>query len=273
MALIPLGYLNAVVALGIPTEENTVQYIATGFLYGHPSREESNDRDQNFKVFLVTNRHVVEGSDVIVTRFNRPLNRPSQIFPIESRATDGSMQWTIHPGGADVAIIPISIDILEQYGIEVEVFRGNENAISLEEARQLISEGDGVFVLGFPMGLAGEERNYTIVRHGTIARIQDWFQGNPNILIDSFIFPGNSGGPVVTKPEQVRITDTQSIMRSLLIGMVSSYIPYEEIAISEQTGRRRMVFQENSGLAVVVPIDVIQETVDYVLSNPEKDNE
>ena len=262
MALIPPKYLNAVVALGIPTEENEVEYTATGFLL----RKDLNDGEQNFKVFLVTNRHVVEGSDVIVARFNRPLNSPSQILSIESKAEDGSARWTTHPRDADVAVIPIPIEILEQYRIKVEVFRGNEDAISREEARQRISEGDGVFVLGFPMGLAGEERNYTIVRHGTIARIQDWFQGNPDILIDSFIFPGNSGGPVVTKPEQIHITNTQSIMSSLLIGMVSSYIPYEEVAVSEQTGQRRMIFQENSGLAVVVPIDVIQETVRSCLS-------
>lgn len=266
MALIPPKYLNAVVALGIPTEENGVRYIATGFLYSHPLRKRPYDREQHFEFFLVTNRHVVEGSDVIVARFNRPLNNPSQIFPIESKAEDGSAGWTTHPTGADVAVIPISIEVLEQYGIEVEVFRGNEDAISREEAYQLISEGDGVFVLGFPMGLVGEERNYTLVRHGTIARIQDWFQGNPDILIDSSIFPGNSGGPVVTKPEQIRITNTQSIMSSLLIGMVSSYILYEEVAVSEQTGQRRMIFQENSGLAVVVPIDVIQETVDCALA-------
>lgn len=266
MALIPSKYLNAVVALGIPTEENGVRYIATGFLYSHPLRKRPYDREQHFEVFLVTNRHVVEGSDVIVARFNRPLNSPSQILSIASKAEDGSAQWTTHPRDADVAVIPIYIEILEQYGIEVEVFRGSEEAISREEARQLISEGDGVFVLGFPMGLAGEERNYTIVRHGTIARIQDWFQGSPDILIDSFIFPGNSGGPVVTKPEQIRIIDTESIMSSLLIGMVSSYIYYEEVAISEQTGQRRMVFQENSGLAVVIPIDVIQETVDRALA-------
>lgn len=61
MALIPPKYLNAVVALGIPTEENEVEYTATGFLL----RKELNDSEQNFKVFLVTNRHIVEGSDVI----------------------------------------------------------------------------------------------------------------------------------------------------------------------------------------------------------------
>ena len=266
MALISPKYLNAVVALGIPTEENGVRYIATGFLYSHPLRKRPYDREQHFEFFLVTNRHVVEGSDVIVARFNRPLNSPSQIFSIESKAEDGSARWTTHPRDADVAVIPIPIEMLDQYGIEVEVFLGNEDAISREETRQLISEGDGVFVLGFPMGLAGEERNYTIVRHGTIARIQDWFQGNPDILIDSSIFPGNSGGPVVTKPEQIRIIDTEAVMSSLLIGMVSSYIYYEEVAISEQTGQRRMVFQENSGLAVVVPIDVIQETVDHALA-------
>jgi hypothetical protein len=30
---------------------------------------------------------------------------------------------------------------------------------------------DGVFVLGFPMGLAGTQRNYVVVRQGAIARI------------------------------------------------------------------------------------------------------
>ena len=43
--------------------------------------------------------------------------------------------------------------------------------------------------------------------------------------------------------------------------MVSAYLPYREIAISTQTDRPRMIFEENSGLGVVVPHDLIHETV------------
>ena len=64
--------------------------------------------------------------------------------------------------------------------------------------------------------------------------------------------------------------------------MVSQYLPYQEYAISEQTGRRRMMFEENSGLGIVVPHNVIQETVkiardklrprEQAVSNPEEEN-
>ena len=43
--------------------------------------------------------------------------------------------------------------------------------------------------------------------------------------------------------------------------MVSSYLPYQEIAVSTQTGRQRMIFEENSGLGIVMPHDAIQKTI------------
>ena len=135
--------------------------------------------------------------------------------------------------------------------------------LTLDQAREIeVSEGDGVFVLGFPLGEAGKERNYAVVRQGIVARVQDWLKGNAQtFLIDASIFPGNSGGPVLLKPEIVSIQGTKRNDRCGLIGMVSSYLTYKEIAISQQTERPRMIFEENSGLAVVVPHNVIQETI------------
>jgi len=46
-----------------------------------------------------------------------------------------------------------------------------------------------------------------------------------------------------------------------VIGIVQGYLPYEDVAVSTQTKRPRVIFQENSGLAVVHPIDCIDETV------------
>ena len=222
-ALLPPAYLDAVVALGIPASNGSIQYKATGFLYGHPVGESGGE----YRIFLITNRHVVEHIDMLKARFNRPMGSDSKIYDVPLRGNDGSMLWTGHPSS---------------------------------------SEGDGIFVLGFPLGLAGKKRNYTIVRQGCIARIRDWLGGNSRtILIDATVFPGNSGGPVVTKPEIASIKGTKFNNSSRLIGMISRYLPYEDVAISAQTRKPRIIFQENSGLATVVPVDVIQETVDLAV--------
>ena len=98
------------------------------------------------------------------------------------------------------------------------------------------SEGNEVIVLGFPMGLAGKEQNYVIARQGIIARIGDLLDGHSkSFLIDSSIFPGNSGGPVIAKPTLFTIRGGDTLPYAKLIGMVSAYLPYEDIAYSLQT--------------------------------------
>lgn len=260
-ALLPPAYLDAVVALGIPASNGSIQYKATGFLYGHPV----GDPGGEYRIFLITNRHVVEHIDMLKARFNRPMGSDSKIYDVPLRGNDGSMLWTGHPS-SDVAAVLISPKQLEKDGIKFTWIPGDRQ-LDLEQARELqISEGDGIFVLGFPLGLAGKKRNYTIVRQGCIARIRDWLGGNSRtILIDATVFPGNSGGPVVTKPEIASIKGTKFNNRSRLIGMISRYLPYEDVAISAQTRKPRIIFQENSGLATVVPVDVIQETVDLAV--------
>src|SRR5262249_34216763 len=125
-----------------------------------------------------------------------------------------------------------------------------------------IAAGDGVFVLGFPMNLAGEQRNYVIVRQGCIARISEMIEeATTTFMIDATVFPGNSGGPVVLKPEAIAITRTQAQPNAMLIGMVTQYRPYTDVAISQQTKQPRILFQENSGLADVLPIDYVEEAI------------
>ena len=89
-------------------------------------------------------------------------------------------------------------------------------------------------------------------------------------LLDSFIFPGNSGGPVVSKPELVSIQGAKpAITQAYLIGVVQGFRPYIDVAISSQTKRPRVTFEENSGLAEVIPAEYIQETInDFKKTNP-----
>src|SRR5258708_27587178 len=126
-----------------------------------------------------------------------------------------------------------------------------------------VAAGDGVFVLGFPMGLAGMQRNYVIVRQGGIARISEMLdKASKSFMIDAFVFPGNSGGPVILRPELSSIMGTKKQTPPQPIGLVLSYKPYSETAFSAQTPQPRIIFQENSGLAEVLPTDYIQEAIE-----------
>lgn len=278
MALLPPQFLDAVVALGRSEPNGLTQISATGFLCGYPVGV-SNGEEQ-YRLFLVTNRHVVEGKDVLQARLNRPIGSDSKVYNVILKDSDGSPNWTVHPDpNCDVAVIAVSVPQLKKDRIDYTFFPVTPMySLSLEQAKESqVSEGDGVFVLGFPLGQAGEDRNYVIVRYGVIARIRDWLGGNSRtILIDASVFPGNSGGPVVIRPEVAAIEGTNSNSKAILIGMVSGYLPYEDIAVSQQTGRSRITFQENSGLAIVVPIDVIHETLRLAVTGsttPQQDGE
>ena len=65
MALIPAGYLNAVVSLGTLAE--SFHHAGTGFLYAHPLP--SRQGRTPYRGFLVTNRHVV-ADGITHVRFN-----------------------------------------------------------------------------------------------------------------------------------------------------------------------------------------------------------
>ena len=81
-------------------------------------------------------------------------------------------------------------------------------------------------------------------------------------LVDVLVFPGNSGGPVIICPSNLAIRGTKTIERADLVGIVKEYVSYTDVAISQQTRRPRIIFEENSGLAVVESVDSIMETVE-----------
>lgn len=269
MALINEYYFDTVVALGIPSEDNSVSYIATGFLYGYP-RGINEKREKTYLVFLVTNRHVIEDATDIVVRFNAPTGTNSKTYRLPMGNSEQAAHWTTHPDpNVDIAVLIINAFLpkMEGSGTKMSFVCEGVHTTTLDEMRNSeFGEGNEVFVLGFPLGMAGITQNYVILRQGIVARIRDWYCDDAqSFLIDSFIFPGNSGGPVFAKPVFGSYGNKPCI-GSELIGMVSGYLPYTDTAYSRQTGRPKIVFEENSGLAEVVPIDAIQKTISLAVS-------
>jgi S1-C subfamily serine protease len=161
----------------------------------------------------------------------------------------------------DLAATSIDVDYLRAHNLRLNFFRNDDHSWTIDQMKDAgVSEGDGVFVLGYPMGLVNDVWQTAVCRTGCIARIQDVLNtGGGDFLIDASIFPGNSGGPVVIQPESTAIVGTQGIDKANLIGVIQSYLPYQDLAVSAQTGQPRIIFDENSGLAPVIPVDRLNE--------------
>ncbi len=264
MALIPKSYFNCVVTLGTRSPNGDVSWIGTGTLVGRLFQTQA-DGQKRYHIYIITNRHVLAQQVDLVVRFNPSGGKTSQNYDIPLYRKNGTALWRGHSNPEiDLAAIGLDADFLEEHVSPYDFFQSDVHFMPTQEmASAGVSEGDFVYVLGFPMGIASKLRHYVIARSGCIARIQPALSQDDNdFLIDAMIFPGNSGGPVVYKPEIISIEGTQSVTKPGLIGIVASYLTYSDTAISQQTGQARIVFEENSGLAVIHPVDFVLETIE-----------
>ncbi|HMK28312.1 MAG TPA: serine protease [Terriglobales bacterium] len=276
--LIPPQFLDRVVVIGrgdvVQTKGSSeLKWTpeASGFFYGEFVCKKT-ETANTYAIFLVTNRHVIEGHSEATNnaplwvRMNLKSEGFSKQYPVPLKDTQGAPTWHMHPNpNVDIAIVAINVDFLKSEGARFDYFRSDLDALSRNHAKEIgLSEGDGVYVLGFPMGLISSEQYYVIVRQGVIARVRDYLD-SPSVtsfLIDAFVFPGSSGGPVALKPELVSIEGSKpAIERAYLLGVAKGYLPYSDVAYSAQTQHPRISFEENSGLAEVIPIEYVDETI------------
>ena len=251
MSAIPLNYMNAVAAVGYRRPDGKVKYTGSGFVYGVDARPDSDD-ERAYYSFVVTNCHVVAPLD-------KPFVRQSYLPTVEKphwtnvRGDCPKSEWTLHPDEKiDVAVYPVHTP---DRGLGPEAFYNDIDVLDPFDMAEIeFREGSEIYVLGFPLGLVDASNNYVIARQGIVARILDWYEGiSRAYLIDSLNYPGNSGGPVITKHN------------SRLVGMVSAYLPFQDIARSQQTSKPMMSTYENSGLAIVMPPSAIEETIELAL--------
>lgn len=264
MALLPPFFLDTVVAIGVGDDAAHRKWIGTGFIYGIVSTAATSRAPARYRLWLVTNKHVLRDLPAAFLKFNSAQDTSSADYKAPLLASDGSPLWVGHPNDStDVAAIFLNAQFLQQNSRRLAFFASDHHCMARTEMKERgLTEGDRCFVLGFPMGMVSQPRQYVICRSGVIARIRDYLDGHTiDYLIDATVFPGNSGGPVILCPSALAIENTTPISRSALIGLVKSYVPYTDIAVSPQTGHPRITFEENSGLSTVEPMDAIVETV------------
>jgi S1-C subfamily serine protease len=262
MAIIPNFFMNAVLAIGVSNDGISKNWIGSGFIVSRKGEQDPND----VTYYIITNKHVVNGCSNIYIRFNTMDEQFLRDYRVNLFDENNSRLYSEHPNeSTDV----IAMRFFPQKLIDDKsiwgAFNLQTNALSLKEMQNTgVTEGCFVYALGFPMNLV-ETIKSPICRLGCISRIQDAFvrEGeNPTFLVDAQAYPGNSGGPVISRPEIISIEGTSSNERANLIGILSDYITYRNVMISKQTGREMMAQEENSGLTIVHPVERIREVVD-----------
>ncbi|WP_458726838.1 S1 family peptidase [Alteromonas macleodii] len=256
MAMLAPQNLDAVVAIGVENV-NSKQWIGTGFLVGQKAERNPDITD----IFLITNAHVFDSLSQVCIRFNDISAQRTLDIPL-NLMINGNQKWSRHPT-ADVAAIYINNSYLIENNVKYRWFDLHNGPLARQDMVNCeICEGDLLYVLGFPMGVVTEIVNHVMVRSGMVSQIQSFLNNRSNdFVIDSMVFPGNSGGPVLMRPEANSIVNTKAHTACSLIGMVKSYIPYSDTAVSNQTGKARITFEENSGLTLVESVDSIIATV------------
>jgi S1-C subfamily serine protease len=237
-----------------------VEYVphATGFLVGF--LKDNNTVQKNYSLFLISNRHVFDGFEKLWFRFDTDTNTVR--FPVPLKDSKGMALFLQHSNPkVDLAMMTVAVNVLNQNNVKWSFFQEENIKLSKDFTSSGIELGDEIFVIGFPMGISGSIQNYPIIRSGSIARLDTEILNEHFFLIDSFVFPGNSGGPVVMKPQAISLVGTVPVSSTYLVGVVSGFRLYQEPLYSLQTNPPKVAgfANQNSGLSSVVPMDYAKD--------------
>ena len=266
MALLNPQNFRKLVAIGLRDRKKIFCCHATGFLIGFISKNSKDVTKRRYYIFLATNRHVFEDKKYVELRLNT-IDGKTKIFEQGLIFSNGENRWLAHRNKKiDLALLNVSPQVLQEHKVIYGFFPQETFAYYRNFQKIGIAAGDDLYVLGFPMGIAGEIQNCACVKMGIISRIdQEIMRESKAFLIDSSIFPGNSGSPVIFKPTMTSLEGTKAINQAYLLGIVSRYLPYEEQLYTHQTNPPTVVSleRENSGLSFVVPVDFAHQIFNH----------
>src|ERR1017187_10538338 len=135
-------------------------------------------------VFLATADHVIATNPEVSFRIPQNTGAPPKHISHKEIFDRYACDW-VRDTDSDIAIIPfVPGENDDIKAISVESFLAGYDDIKI---------GDEVYVLGFPSSvLVSADPSVHFVRNGIVASKL----ASPRIVLDAFVFPGNSGGPV-----------------------------------------------------------------------------
>lgn len=206
------------------------------------------------QLFLVSNKHVIEGADKAHIFFTPkgPDGEPQLGKPFFIQNDMFSLQWHGHPDeNVDVAVMPLSwqLDMFEKGGQSAHLRPITLDDVADPSVFQNLDVSAPVLFVGFPNGMFDEKHYLPIVRRGYVATSPELdFNGDPIFLIDASVFPGSSGSPVFTVGDGL-IGGTPSLK---FLGIIS--------AVYTQATDGRISWQPAP--VTQVPVPIIDQMID-----------
>jgi hypothetical protein len=142
--------------------------------------------------YVVTNRHVAYGTSSPVIRLNR-------IDGSVAGFVTNQADWTVHPDGDDLAVLPIPMNRNEIRSMSISPDRFVSQKLIVDED---IGIGDDTIMVGRFIGHDGRQRNTPAVRFGNIAMMpHEKIKTTTGFEQESFLvelrsMPGYSGSAV-----------------------------------------------------------------------------
>jgi hypothetical protein len=169
----------------------------TGFLL-------SEDNPQGgTSIFVVTNKHVVEGAAAVTLHFLAASGQSPELGK-ERTLLAAPGQFIGHPDpDIDIAVIGVGGALQELANAGTPAFFRSvaTSMCATSDVLQEFEPIEPVTFIGYPNGLYDSASFLPIVRQGYAATAMDVdYEGKPTFLIDASVFPGSSGSPVFLVP-------------------------------------------------------------------------
>lgn len=264
----------------------TVKSQGSGFFYNDLAPGDPNNSGPQWRqikgTWLITNRHVafpkVNDKEVVPNSFTFNLRQEIagkiEWLPITLSDKDLISRTKLHANEiVDVVAIKIDdllIDILKDTQGEGIVSYGTITSDNLPANSPLqIDVTSDIVIASYPKGFYDRVNKFPIVKSGIVA--SSWgsfFNGLPVFLIDAPLFPGSSGGVVISKPVNIAIIDGKiahnPTKQFVLLGVYSGEPVYtNKIAIDDMVIIQNKSFGlGNVWYSSLIP-DIISSGVSY----------
>ncbi len=206
------------------TDNGRLHGTASGFYYTITTPTEPDLKGPHWEridgYWLITNRHVlfhrVEGKEYLIDKLTFCLrkvkNNRIEWIPITLTQTEIMNHTKLHRNdGIDVVAVDVTDYI---HDIIVENAKTQEKSLMIpatltnnnlpQNQPITIDVTSDIVVASYPKGFYDDVNKFPIVKSGIVA--SGWelnFKGNPLFEIDAQLFPGSSGGLVISKPQNV----------------------------------------------------------------------
>lgn len=255
MSLVPNIYLKSTVQILLNWNGH-----GSWFIYGYKIWKQNDLGQDLYNIYLVTNFHVVNVIWELAVTVNTK-DWVKKAFNFDGCQKD--REKYILQEGIDIAILPLNSEFLKSENIDIAFFQEEFSINSKEEYLRLITSGHDIFLLWYSLWLNWENINSPLVRQWIVSRYDKECEWKNLIYFDVNNFPWNSWWPIITRPEIYASDWENPINESKLIWIINAYIPQQNtyFDISNCVPQARMVFTENSWIALWIPIFVVHNMI------------